>query len=181
MTKLPRTYYAPDRYDYDGDMESAYEDYRTYFDDSVNDQSKETRRFTEESQIEYIIPDACPVCRDGKYCSCRDLDDPKYDYEPEFDDRCSCCGTDESQLYYISDNHAVCACSVLYPKLRPNDYPGPNNPCSSPLCVEKYVYIGEIICICNSPDLHTLLKRQHELQLTLNLKVLLPLKNDIPF
>ena len=39
MSKLPRTYYAPDRYDYDGDMESAYEDYRTYFDDSVNGQS----------------------------------------------------------------------------------------------------------------------------------------------
>ena len=81
--------------------------------------------------------------------------------EPEFDDRCSDCGTDESQLYYISDTRAVCACSPLYPDLRPSDYP--NKPCSCDLV--KYQYLGETICICScsSPDLYALLERQHEL------------------
>ena len=33
---LPRNDYAPNRYDYDGDIESEYEDWKNYFDDSDN-------------------------------------------------------------------------------------------------------------------------------------------------
>ena len=36
MSHLPRTYYAPDHYDYDGDIESEYEDWKNYFDGPDN-------------------------------------------------------------------------------------------------------------------------------------------------
>ena len=189
MSKLPRTYYAPDPgYNYDGDTQAKYEDWKTYFDDSVDGQSEAAQQFAEEeAQIDYTVPDACPFCRDGNYCSCTDNDpmynDPKNVYDPRDDsgEWCDQCGTHYSQLYYISANHAVCGCSPLYPNLRPTDYPDSSS-CSCNIV--KYVYVGETICSCTSPDLYTLLERQHKLQLTLNLGLILPdrpLENSIPF
>ena len=187
MSKLPRTYYAPDPgYDYDGDAQAKYEDCKTYFDDSVDEQSEAARQFAEEeAQIDYTVPDVCPFCRDGNYCSCNNNWDPKYDdpvndYDP-IDDCCPNCGSDESQRYYISENHAVCACSPLYPNLRPtDDFEGSSCSCDT----VKYAYLGGTVCYCTLPDLYALLERQHELKITLNLGLILPdksLEDNIPF
>lgn len=174
MSKIPRA--APDpNYDYDGDTQAQYEDWKIYFDDSVHEQSEALRQWEEEAQIDYTVPDACPFCRDGKYCSCGHFQEyPDYDYDPRDDSEeyCRDCGTHgPREAYHISDNHAVCRCSPLYPDLRPNDYPNSSS-CSCNLV--KYVYLNETICNCTSPDLYALLERQHELNLTLNLAWILP-------
>ena len=180
--KLPRTYYAPDpNYDYDGDTQAQHEDWKTYFDDSIDEQSEASRQFAEkEARIDYIVPDVCSFCRDGNHCSCGRLEEyTDYDYDPidGFDDYCPDCGTNFDRRYYIAENHAVCGCSSLYPDLRPSDYPD-SSFCSCNLV--KYVYLDETICSCTSPDLYALLERQHELSLTLNLVVILPNKPADP-
>ena len=182
MSKLPRTYYAPDpNYNYDGDTHAQYEDWKTYFDDSVDEQSEAARQFVEEEEkIDYTIPDICPFCRDGNHCSCGHLEEyTDYDYDPRDDscEWCDQCGTHISQRYYIAENHAVCGCSPLYPDLRPRDC-ADNLFCSCDLV--KYIYLNETICSCNSPDLYALLERQHELNLTLNLALILPNKSENP-
>lgn len=152
--------------------------------------ASEARRQAEEEEIDYTVPDACPICRDGKYCYCGRLQDQYNDYNYNYesaDDSCEYCpdcGTHFDQDYYIAEDHAVCGCSSLYPDLRPNDYPD-SWVCSCDLV--KYVYLDETICICNSPHLYALLERQHELNLTLNLVLIEPDTNksenphDVPF
>ena len=210
MSKLPRMYYAPDpNYDYDSDTQAQYEDWKLCFDDSEREQftrkelnehdypdehgmypslnelkrrAAEARRQAEE--IDYTVPNVCPFCREGNYCSCTNNDlrynDPKNSNDPidGFDDYCPDCGTNFDQRYYIAEDHAVCGCSPFYPDLRPIDYPN-NSSCSCDLV--KYVYLDETICNCNSPDLYALLERQHELNLTLNLVLILPNKSAHPF
>ena len=186
--KLPRTYYAPDpNYDYDGDTQAEHEDWKTYFDDSVDEQSEAARQFAEEeAQIDYTVPDICPFCRDGNHCSCGRLEEyTDYDYDPrdDSDEYCHGCGTHYSQRYYIAENHTVCGCSPFYPDLRPIDCRNTIDYRSSSSCscdFVKYVYLGETICSCTSPDLYALLERQHELNLTLNLVVILPDKSANP-
>ena len=162
MSKLPRTYYAPDRYDYNGDMESAYEDRKTYLDDS-QDESSVVQPF-DNSEFPSTT-DTCPICRDGNYCHCSHSEEYNdyYHDNDRMDDSCEYCPDCGKhglrEVYHISANHAVCACSPLYPDLRPSDYP--HKPCSCDLI--KYEYLGETICFCISPDLYVLLERQHKL------------------
>ena len=159
MSKLPRDYYAPDSYDYDGDTEAMYEDWKTYFDPENENESSVVKPF----------PDACPICRDGNYCNCshsEEYNDYSYDQMDDFCEYCSRCGIHvPKEGHYISADTIVCKCSPLYPDLRPSDYP--HKICSCGLV--KYEYLGETICSCSSPDLYALLKRQHELNLTFNL------------
>ncbi len=122
---------------------------------------------------------ACPICSGNTYCYCGySQSNSDYDRMDDSCEYCPDCGTHGlREVYYISDNRAVCACSPLYPDLRPSDYP--HKPCTCDLA--KYEYLGETICICISPDLYALLERQHELHLTLNIRRLSATVNDIPF
>ena len=184
MPKLPRDYdgdiepnynYDGDiepGYDYDGDMEAMYEDWRKYFDPEEENESSVVELF-DNSEFPSTT-DACPICRDGNFCQCGQLEEHNdYDYGyDQMDDSCEYCFTCgihvPTEGHYISADVIVCKCSPLYPDLRPSDYPHKICSCS----LVKYEYLGETICSCSSPDLYALLERQHELNLTLNLTLL---------
>ena len=91
----------------------------------------------------------------------------KYGYEPG----CLECGEDGSSVH-----NCVCACSPLYPDLRPNDLPRSECLCNG----LKYRIVGHVICKCNSPDLYTLLERLRELELTDNFELVLRDWSDDP-
>ena len=193
MSKLPRTHYVPDlNYNPESEEftrrelnEHDYPDENGMY-PSLNElKSRAAAARRQAEEIDYSVPDICPFCRDGNHCSCGQLEEYNdHNYDPRDDscEYCPYCGTHgPSEGYYISANQMICRCSPLYPDLRPSDYH------NSSLCScnnVKYVCISETICWCTSPELYTLLERQHELQLTLNLRLILPnksLEDSIPW
>lgn len=169
-----------DGYDYDGD----WEEYNAFFQsDEIERQLIEERERIESAAEDKIYRDLALAEEEREraiaYTQENEYIDHNYDIWDDYppDDYCPNCGCGVDDLYDVSTNHEVCACSPLYPDIRPRDL-SHYSPC---LCnVVVYEFLGETICRCTSPDLYALLERQYILRH--GHKPVLPNQpNDVPF
>ena len=154
-----------DGYDYDGDWKAYHDFFRKSEDELL---SEEKRLLLEEAAYEshlYYEEHLIEIERE-QWCEWAQANEPlDYDHDADpgryydiYQENCPDCFTHFDDFYPISTNSAVCECSPLYPDLRPSDLRS-KSPCSCNVVV--YKFLGMIICHCTSPDLYTLLERQH--------------------
>ena len=149
-----------DRPDENGVYPSFYELQMRAIEKRAEEEDEAIERSYIDTQHSYNTYD-CPLCMDEGCDVCQPEAYDPWAYDPWDEsgpDYCPDCGCVYPYDLYVSSNGLVCACSPLYPDLRPSDLPAHSCSCN---VVKYHIMYQVFICPCSSPDLYALLERQY--------------------